>query len=256
VTMPMLFVLVAVGLPGPGPDPMVRAAEHFGLGVDEFTSGRETFLAACVVCHGPRGHGLTGLGKPLRNNPFVQESSDGELIALITNGRDADDPASSSGTLMPPRGASVVVTDERIPALVRFLRTMQEPGAAPADMSPWVVTLEERAAKQAESEAVAVASGLDLDHPGRAPFVNSCSSCHGANGEGMEGLGKPFTTSEFIGSKTDKELMNFVKTGRAMWDPDNTTGVDMPAKGGNPALGDEDLKQIIDYIRAIHDSAG
>jgi len=210
----------------------------------------------CATCHGPRGHGLAGLGKPLRNSGFVQGSSDEELALLITTGRAVDDEANTSGTLMPARGASPLLTDERVPSLVRFMRTMQEPGAALADVSAWDVPLEERQALAAAADAAAEASGIDLSMPGRALFVNSCSSCHGPNGEGMEGLGLPFTSSAFIGSKTDQELVNFVKVGRAMWDPENTTGVDMPAKGGNPVLGDEDLKHIIEYVRAIHDSAG
>ena len=34
-------------------------------------------------------------------------------------------------------------------------------------------------------------------------------------------------------------------------DPLNTTGVGMPSKGGNPALTDEDLYDIVAYIRTL-----
>jgi disulfide bond formation protein DsbB len=46
--------------------------------------------------------------------------------------------------------------------------------------------------------------------------------------------------------------MAFIKTGRPASDPLNTTGVDMPPKGGNPALSDQDLADIIAFIRSIH----
>ena len=38
-------------------------------------------------------------------------------------------------------------------------------------------------------------------------------------------------------------------TGRPAYHPDNTQGVDMPPKGGNPALTDDDLLAIIAFQR-------
>ena len=88
---------------------------------------------------------------------------------------------------------------------------------------------------------------------GKQQFDMVCIACHGAGGTGVEGLGKPFTTSEFLLTVDDQELLTFVKTGRPISDPANTTGVDMPPKGGNPALTDEQLLDIIAYIRTLHE---
>lgn len=88
---------------------------------------------------------------------------------------------------------------------------------------------------------------------GKAQFDTVCIACHGPGGVGVEGLGKPFTTSEFLLSVNDQELLEFIKTGRPISHPDNTTGVDMPPKGGNPALTDEQLMDIIAYIRTLHE---
>lgn len=88
---------------------------------------------------------------------------------------------------------------------------------------------------------------------GEELFNQVCIACHGPGGEGIEGLGKPFTTSEFVASQSDQELLEFVKTGRPVGHPDNTTGVDMPPKGGNPALTDEQILDIIAYIRTLHE---
>lgn len=88
---------------------------------------------------------------------------------------------------------------------------------------------------------------------GKAQFDTVCIACHGPGGIGVEGLGKPFTTSEFLLSVNDQELLEFIKTGRPISHPDNTTGVDMPPKGGNPALTDEQLMDIIAYIRTLHE---
>ncbi len=88
---------------------------------------------------------------------------------------------------------------------------------------------------------------------GEAKYNEVCIACHGPAGAGVEGLGKPFTTSDFVPSQTDDELLAFIKTGRPISHPDNTTGVDMPPKGGNPALTDEQIIDIIAYIRALHE---
>jgi disulfide bond formation protein DsbB len=87
---------------------------------------------------------------------------------------------------------------------------------------------------------------------GQKLYIQTCSACHGPTGEGMPGLGKDMTQSEFIAGQTDDKLLAFIKVGRDPSDPLNTTGVAMPPKGGNPALGDEDLRSIIAYIRTIH----
>ena len=79
----------------------------------------------------------------------------------------------------------------------------------------------------------------------------SCAACHGPTGGGIPGLGKDLTSSEFVSDKTDDELISFIKVGRDPSDPLNTTGMAMPPKGGNPALSDEDLFNILAYLRSI-----
>lgn len=103
----------------------------------------------------------------------------------------------------------------------------------------------------AEAPAEPTPSG-DPD-AGKVQFDMVCIACHGPGGVGVEGLGKPFTTSEFLLTVNDQELLEFVKTGRPISHPDNTTGVDMPPKGGNPALTDDQLLDIIAYIRTLHE---
>ena len=59
------------------------------------------------------------------------------------------------------------------------------------------------------------------------------------------------TTSEFLSTSSQAELLAFVKQGRPVGHPDNTTGIDMPPKGGNPALTDEQIVDIIAYLRTL-----
>lgn len=105
-------------------------------------------------------------------------------------------------------------------------------------------------AAPAQEEAAPVAKGDPVE--GQKLYTQTCSACHGPAGEGMPGLGKDMTQSEFIAGKSDDALLAFIKVGRDPSDPLNTTGVAMPPKGGNPALDDEDLQHIIAYIRSIH----
>ncbi|HFC12040.1 MAG TPA: cytochrome c [Anaerolineae bacterium] len=104
----------------------------------------------------------------------------------------------------------------------------------------------------AEKAPAPAASTGDAAH-GEELYSATCVACHGAGGVGVDGLGKSFVTSEFVRGKTDSNLMAFIKEGRPTGDPDNTTGVDMPPKGGNPALSDDDLLDIIAYIRTINE---
>ncbi len=87
---------------------------------------------------------------------------------------------------------------------------------------------------------------------GKTVFEGTCVSCHGPDAKGLPGLGKDLTTSAFVTDQTDEQLLKFVKTGRPATDPANTTKVDMPPKGGNPALTDADIENVIAFVRSIH----
>ena len=100
-------------------------------------------------------------------------------------------------------------------------------------------------------EAVPVSMG-DAD-AGKEQYDIICIACHGPGGEGIENLGKPFTTSDFLREKSDEELVEFIKVGRPSGDPLNTTGIDMPPKGGNPALTEDQIIDIIAYVRTLQE---
>jgi disulfide bond formation protein DsbB len=88
---------------------------------------------------------------------------------------------------------------------------------------------------------------------GETLFQNTCAACHGSDAKGLPGLGKDLTTSEFVKGLSDAELVAFITEGRPVDDPANTRGVAMPPKGGNPALTDEDLFDIVAYIRTLEE---
>jgi len=120
----------------------------------------------------------------------------------------------------------------------------EAPEAAPAEPT---AAAEPTAPATAAVEPTAATTAPD----GKALFLLTCPACHGADAKGVPGLGKDMTTSEFIASQSDAELVEFIKQGRAVGDPLNTTGVPMPPMGANPALSDADLMAIVQFIRSL-----
>ncbi len=86
---------------------------------------------------------------------------------------------------------------------------------------------------------------------GRIDYLRACATCHGSKGEGVGRLGNRLRGSEFIRSRSDEELIEFLKVGRAPSDPENESGMPMPPRGGDPRLTDEDLRNVVSYLRSL-----
>jgi mono/diheme cytochrome c family protein len=86
---------------------------------------------------------------------------------------------------------------------------------------------------------------------GATLFQQTCSTCHGANAEGRQGLGPNLVTSDFVQSLDDHALQTFIIEGRPVTHPDNTTGIPMPPRGGNASLTDADILDIVAWIRSL-----
>ena len=108
---------------------------------------------------------------------------------------------------------------------------------------------EQEQAGGGEEESVATGDA----EAGESLYVQSCSACHGPDAKGLPNLGKDLTTSDFVQGNSDQELLEFVKQGRPASHPDNTQGIDMPPKGGNPALTDQQILDIIAYLRTLEE---
>jgi cbb3-type cytochrome c oxidase subunit III len=202
----------------------------------ELVAQGESLFIQCAACHGADARGLPNLGKDLVDSEFVAAQTDDALVQFITTGRPIWDPENTTGLDMPGKGGNPVLTTEDIEAIVAYLRTLsaEDDGAA--------------AAAPVSNEAAAYDPAVIAE--GEQHFV-LCAACHGADGRGIPNLGKDLVASEFVDGLTDVALLEFIKTGRPIWDPENTTGLDMPGKGGNPALTDEQILTIIAYLRSL-----
>lgn len=105
----------------------------------------------------------------------------------------------------------------------------------------------------AQQQAAAPAAPAGDAANGAKIFATACVACHGPEGKGVTGLGKDLTTSEWTQQQTDEQLIEFIKRGRDAGDPLNTTGIAMPPKGGNPAMTDQEIADIVAFMRTIHE---
>lgn len=87
---------------------------------------------------------------------------------------------------------------------------------------------------------------------GKTLYIQSCLSCHGANGQGMPMQGGDIVHSDFVLKKTDQELADFIKVGRQPDDPESTMQILMPPNGGNFQLTDKDRLDIVAYLRTLN----
>jgi hypothetical protein len=67
----------------------------------------------------------------------------------------------------------------------------------------------------------------------------------------MDKLGPALRQNQFVQSLDDPALVAFLRVGREPDDPRSTTGILMPAKGGNSLLRDQDLMDIVAHLRTM-----
>ncbi len=82
---------------------------------------------------------------------------------------------------------------------------------------------------------------------GGIQFRTICATCHGLAGTGLPNLGKDLTISEFVKTKSDEDLLAFIIQGRL---PVGDTAA-MPPRGGVPTLTDDQIKDIVTFVRSI-----
>jgi len=237
---------------------LVAAGPSEVLPVSSAAHGRDVFVSTCAACHKADGTGVPGLGRDLTTSWFVASLGDDDLHRFVTNGRPALHFENTTRIAMPPKGGRPELTDADVSDVVTYIRGLQDPRRLPALPAPVAVAI--APPTEAEKAVALAAAGGDAELAeyiahGTKLYANTCIACHGRDGKGMTGLGKDLINSEFVKSLDDDGLLAFVKKGRNPGDPLNTTKTDMPPKGGNPALSDDDLLDIISYVRSLQKQA-
>ena len=81
---------------------------------------------------------------------------------------------------------------------------------------------------------------------GKAVYSQTCIACHGANGKGTIPGVTDFTAKDSPLLKSDAELVKNISEGFQS----KGSFMAMPAKGGNPALTEADIRTVLAYLRA------
>lgn len=76
-----------------------------------------------------------------------------------------------------------------------------------------------------------------------------CIACHGADAQGVEGLGLSLADSQLVASSSEAELAAFLKVGRLPDSPDSVTGVPMPAFAW---MSDAELTDVMGYLKSLN----
>lgn len=80
---------------------------------------------------------------------------------------------------------------------------------------------------------------------GAAVYAATCVACHGENGKGTIPGVPNFTKKKSPLSKSDQELVQSVLYG--FQSPGSF--MEMPARGGNPVLTEQDVLDVVSYLR-------
>ncbi len=231
---------------------LVAAAPQGAIDTQVAIKGRDAFMHTCAACHGADGRGGPGLGRDLAASDLVATFDDATFKKMIVTGRPTAQPLP-----MPPNAGRDSWSDEELSSVVSYVRGLQDPRRMPT-LPAYVVSA--GPVTEADQQAALAAAGGDAELAGYIAsgnnlFHSTCVACHGKAGVGMPGNGKPLAGSAFLQSLDDEKLLAFVMKGRAPGEPLNTTGIQMPPKGGNPALSEDDLLDIIAYLRTLQPKA-
>lgn len=246
----MLDARIQLALAEQAYERLIASPSESPISLEAAKHGREKFKATCAICHGPDGTGVDGLGRNLTTSDFVARSDDATLQKFVVTGRPNAKP-----TPMPPKGGYDDLTDAEIRDIVAWIRCLQDPRRAP-ELPAMTVAATPVAPSEADKAAALEAAGGNAElagyiASGNKLFHTTCVACHGKGGVGIKGNGAALANSAFIQSLDEDGLLSFIQSGRAPSDPKNKTGIQMPPKGGNPALSEDDLLDIIAYLRTL-----
>lgn len=196
-------------------------------------SGEEVFNAACTACHT-----AGALGAPRLNNK-------GDWAGRLAQGYDKLVANAIGGkNQMPARGGNPDLSDVDIALAVAYMAnsagaSFKAPeAAAPAadagtDKAPDIAPASTEKAAPAQVAAAKPAAGAK----GEGVYKQACAVCHAAGVAGAPKLGDKSAWGPRIAKGNDALYASGLKGKGAM-----------PAKGGNPALADADVKAAIDYM--------
>jgi len=173
-------------------------------------SGEEIYKSVCSACHDTGAAGSPKFGDKIKWAPLLKEGQK-QLVETAIKGVRA----------MPPRGGNPGLSDLEVERAVVFMANnsggkFKEP-AAPAPEK--------------------TAAGAAVKADGKKIYDASCAACHAAGVAGAPKAGDKTAWAPRLKTGANALYASAIK-GKA----------GMPAKGGNAALADADIKAAVDYL--------
>ena len=237
LTLPVLFVLTVGQLVGCSKKPTVGEEETATLiqpvarvemagtaaaggasgGSGALRTGEQVVQQVCGACHATGAAGAPKLGDKAAWAPRIAQGFDG-LLKSATNGKNA----------MPAKGGVADMPEIELARAVVYIAnqggaSFKEPAAPAAD----------KGGAKAEKTVAAAADG-------KKTFDTVCAACHATGAAGAPKAGDKAAWSPRIAQGMDT-LYKSAQNGKNV----------MPARGGNPALSDGDLKAAVDYMVSL-----
>jgi mono/diheme cytochrome c family protein len=185
----LLLLIVALAFYSAREDDRLATAQA-DLRVQAVGSAAAIYIESCAVCHGATGEGLGTM--PALDSDGLRDTDYDELFKVIARGRYG---TAMVGWHQDEDGMLTTYEIDQLVALIRYadwgeVREL----AAQRGMIPAALAVPEVSAQQIEQVAALGPEG-QLWAEGFQLYANSCTTCHGANGEGTS-LGVALNTPE------------------------------------------------------------
>ncbi len=209
------------------------AAKSTG-GNNDAGKGRGVYQSVCAVCHAGGVAGAPRLGDAAAWNPRIKSG----VAALYTS-------ALRGKAAMPAKGGNTALGDADVKAAVDFMLAQVRAGGAPSAAAVATVASAVTAAPAKKPSTTTAAPAGDNtaatgdSGKGKSIYQGSCAACHASGLAGAPKFGDAAQWAPRIKSGAETLYASALRGKGAM-----------PAKGGNIALADADVKAAVDFLMA------
>jgi cytochrome c5 len=196
-------------------------------------TGEDVYTSVCSACHGTGAAGAPKFGDQTAWAPRIKQGEKALLHSAL-NGKNA----------MPARGGAANLSDLEVERAMIYMAdkagaTFKEP-AAPAAEKPAAAPVAGKAAAAPAAETKTAAAPAAGNADGKKIFETTCIVCHGTGVAGAPKAGDKAAWAPRLKTGMDALYTSALKGKNAM-----------PARGGNGALTDAEVKAAVDYLTGL-----
>ena len=188
-------------------------------------SGEEIYKSVCSACHASGVAGAPKFGDTGIWAPLIKQGQKLLVVSAIGGVR-----------AMPPRGGSAGLSDLEVELAVVHMAN----SAGAGFKEPATPALEKSAAAAPAAKKTATSPPAADKAGGKKIYDASCVACHGSGVAGAPKAGDKTAWAPRLKTGADALYASALKGKGAM-----------PAKGGNNALADADVKAAVDYLTSL-----